>query len=281
MSLLLDVALFLRKNARPFNLNSSQISILYTLAARIGRKKITWVSQKILCEDTNLSERALRDNIHMLDILGLIITKKNPQHKSFNVYSLSDLIVDYVENKVDIADGNTPPEDIPDTDSDDSTPATSAGHIGNFCRSCQKHSIYKKQNKNKTKNTCASSDARQKHDDDFDHFWNIYPKKTNKKGAKKSWNKIKPEIVPLIFEKLKLQIESDPQYNGGQYTPMAQTYLNNERWNDELPKNLGENKNGSYQSQSTQKPNYRAIREKLKRDCIEARTTTSTYSGLD
>ena len=73
----------------------------------------------------------------------------------------------------------------------------------------------------------------------FEIFWAAYPKKKGKKQAIRAWEKIKPS--PTIAEAEKLaQIVSmqarTPQWtkDGGEFIPLPATWLNGERWNDEL-----------------------------------------------
>ena len=68
--------------------------------------------------------------------------------------------------------------------------------------------------------------------DDFDIFWKEYPNKSGKAQALKAWNKVKPNLS-IIQEALSWQIKSK-QWSAG-FIPMAATYLNNARWEDENP----------------------------------------------
>ena len=70
----------------------------------------------------------------------------------------------------------------------------------------------------------------------FENFWILYPKKSGKGAAEKSWRKIKQPIQTLeIIEKsLKWQISSEQwSKDGGQFIPLPATYLNQKRWLDE------------------------------------------------
>lgn len=77
----------------------------------------------------------------------------------------------------------------------------------------------------------------------FDEFWNLYPKKADKKKAFTVWMKIKPEDRDKIISTL-------PAFNlamaGRDASKIMHptTFLNGERWNDELevPKTLANSK---------------------------------------
>lgn len=69
----------------------------------------------------------------------------------------------------------------------------------------------------------------------FESFWKLYPKKKGKKEAEKAWRKVKAADVPAIMQALAVEIRSEQWLkNGGQYIPNPATWLNGERWNDEV-----------------------------------------------
>jgi len=80
--------------------------------------------------------------------------------------------------------------------------------------------IRKKESKNKESNK------------DFEKFWKAYPKKV---GKKKVQDKFDANNYPidLIIKNLELQKKSD-QWQNQQYIPNPETYLNQERWTDEV-----------------------------------------------
>ena len=80
--------------------------------------------------------------------------------------------------------------------------------------------IRKKESKNKESNK------------DFEKFWKEYPKKV---GKKKVQDKFDANDFPidLIIKNIELQKKSD-QWQNQQYIPNPETYLNQERWTDEV-----------------------------------------------
>tara|TARA_R100001129_G_scaffold186125_1_gene176548 strand:- start:315 stop:935 length:621 start_codon:yes stop_codon:yes gene_type:complete len=82
------------------------------------------------------------------------------------------------------------------------------------------HIIRKKESKNKESNK------------DFDLFWEHYPKKVGKKKVQHKFNSNNYPI-DLILKNLELQKKSD-QWQNQQYIPNPETYLNQERWTDEV-----------------------------------------------
>lgn len=73
---------------------------------------------------------------------------------------------------------------------------------------------------------------------DFIDFWKLYPRKESKVNAQKVWEKLKPDSE--TFEKMKASINSQTE-NGNwskdriQFIPHPSTWLNQKRWEDEVP----------------------------------------------
>ncbi len=80
--------------------------------------------------------------------------------------------------------------------------------------------IRKKEGKNKEVNK------------DFELFWNAYPKKIGKKKVEDKFNSIDFPI-DKILKNIELQKQSE-QWQTQQYIPNPETYLNQERWEDEV-----------------------------------------------
>lgn len=68
---------------------------------------------------------------------------------------------------------------------------------------------------------------------DFELFWSQYPRKTAKKDARRAWEKLKPEQRVAAMEALPNHVEvwADRDLI---YVPYPATWLNGERWEDEL-----------------------------------------------
>jgi hypothetical protein len=79
---------------------------------------------------------------------------------------------------------------------------------------------------------------------DFESFWNAYPKKVGKKETRRAWLKIVgvhnhvAEIISGV-EKWKM----NPQWENAQYIPNPATFLNQRRWEDEVPNKTTERSN--------------------------------------
>lgn len=74
---------------------------------------------------------------------------------------------------------------------------------------------------------------------DFDRFWQIYPRKIARKKAKEDWlTKHKPsaELAEQIIHAVEQQKRTIWKNEDQQFIPHATTWLNQGRWEDELPK---------------------------------------------
>ena len=70
--------------------------------------------------------------------------------------------------------------------------------------------------------------------DTFEIFWNAYPRKVGKKKAQEAFRKIKIDIQAILSSIIKQKKSDQWLKDGGQYIPYPSTWLNQERWNDEL-----------------------------------------------
>lgn len=71
-------------------------------------------------------------------------------------------------------------------------------------------------------------------EDSFMEFWNLYPKKSDKAKSKIAYSKaIKKTTHQILLQSLINQKVSG-QWVSSQFTPLATTWLNGERWHDEI-----------------------------------------------
>ncbi len=73
--------------------------------------------------------------------------------------------------------------------------------------------------------------------DGFEEFWKEYPRKVGRQDALKAWNKCKtlPEIESLLAIVRSWKSSPEWQKDAGQFIPHAATWLNGNRWEDEVP----------------------------------------------
>jgi predicted phage replisome organizer len=71
-------------------------------------------------------------------------------------------------------------------------------------------------------------------DKDFDVFWKAYPKKVGKGAAKKAFKKVKVPVETLVSAIKRQERSEQWMKDGGQFIPYPSTWLNQERWEDEI-----------------------------------------------
>lgn len=101
----------------------------------------------------------------------------------------------------------------------------------------EKEKEKEKEKETKTPPTPRGGDKR------FDQFWEAYPRKTAKENARKAFakHKFNDDTLHTVLEALNTQKTSDQwQKEGGQFIPYAATWLNQRRWEDDLPTPAGE-----------------------------------------
>jgi hypothetical protein len=72
----------------------------------------------------------------------------------------------------------------------------------------------------------------------FNDLWKSYPKKTSKAGARRQFNKLKPDkgLFDTIMQALqKHKLTEQWQKENGKYIPKLMNWLQEEKWEDELP----------------------------------------------
>lgn len=66
----------------------------------------------------------------------------------------------------------------------------------------------------------------------FELFWKAYPKKVEKKKSELKWSRLAPDVQRLILEDIPRRAAGRKWLAGYVENPL--TYLNGERWNDEI-----------------------------------------------
>lgn len=84
---------------------------------------------------------------------------------------------------------------------------------------------YKRQEK---KEVCLRTNA------DFDSFWAAYPKKKAKQDARKAFAKVDVPLTVLLDALSEHKKSGEWMKDGGKYIPYPATWLNGQRWEDEM-----------------------------------------------
>lgn len=71
--------------------------------------------------------------------------------------------------------------------------------------------------------------------DAFERFWSVYPRKVGKQSAKRAFEKVKVPLETLVTAIERQKCSDQWTRDNGQYIPHPTTWLNQGRWDDELP----------------------------------------------
>jgi len=89
--------------------------------------------------------------------------------------------------------------------------------------------------KNQGLNKIKTSSPKRLSDDTFDVFWKVYPKKVSKADALKAWKKIDADLLSTISAALLNHMNCEQWVkDNGQFIPNAATWLNKQKWEDEV-----------------------------------------------
>ena len=92
--------------------------------------------------------------------------------------------------------------------------------------------------------------------DFFNLFWSAYPRKVAKKAAEKAWDKLK--LNQQLFDELMaglMTAKNSKQWQDPKYIPHPATWLNGERWKDEMEVNNGASSRTRTSNNPNTKPN--------------------------
>ena len=71
--------------------------------------------------------------------------------------------------------------------------------------------------------------------DAFERFWSVYPRKVGKQSAKRAFERVKVPLETLVTAVERQKCSDQWAQNNGQFIPHPATWLNQGRWDDEIP----------------------------------------------
>lgn len=83
----------------------------------------------------------------------------------------------------------------------------------------------------------------------FDDFWALYPRRVAKKAARKAWEKLSADQQRQAFEALPDHARMFSN-RAMEHVPHAATWLNGERWEDEIHADRGQQKFDPFRHQA-------------------------------
>jgi DNA-binding transcriptional regulator YhcF (GntR family) len=197
--------------------------IFAVLLRRQGDNGEAWPGYERLADDAGISKMSAIRATQELEKNGLIeVTIRGGGMKKTNHYKLPETVTNC---------DSLEPKTVTKSDSKQSQNVTEKGNklLLETVTNCDRNrDIQERQSRESLKN---------KHDNSFERFWSAYPRKIAKTAAMKAWKKIKPspELITTILTAVNIQRESDQwTKDSGMFIPYPATWLNQERWLDEV-----------------------------------------------
>lgn len=206
--------------------NSNCFSVLCALASFASDNGICWPSQQSLADKTMLSRETVNRTIKVLKEIGVI---------SYNgrQYMLNIAVTD-IHNKVtDSHSAMSLNHSKEDNNCDPQAQACASQSHGCDPQAQPTEPVNKPVNKPVTPPT--PPDGGKAHDDNFNLFWEIFPKqrKGSKEKAMRAWKKaIRLERPEIIAQKAKIYAQSKDVMRG--FAKGAAAWLNDEGWTYEI-----------------------------------------------
>lgn len=187
--------------------------VLIKLADNASDQGECWPSYQHIADQCEIDRSTVRKHIKQLEAQGLlrIENRDGPKGNSTNLYTLT----------LSGVGRNSPPVG---RESTDVGPQPRGGVGPESTRTSHSFEPVKE-----PMPVCISDAA------GFEQFWKLYPKKRSRKQALKAWNKLHPsgDLQAVLLAALaKHCVSRDWTKAGGQYIPLASSWLNGERWHD-------------------------------------------------
>lgn len=196
------------------DLASAMKFVLVSLADQANSDGMCWPGYGFISKRTGLHRTTVIKSIQKLEKNGFLTI----EHRAGNGCSISNLYTLHLDggSTARLSSSSKPlPSSV---ELPPPSHSTTRGDSAELPKPLYNHQL------EPSKNQCWSND--------FDRFWEVYPKKIAKKPARAIWQKIKPDAGVLIAD-VKERSARDSKWLDG-YIPNPTTYLNQERWNDEI-----------------------------------------------
>jgi hypothetical protein len=120
----------------------------------------------------------------------------------------------------------------PEDADEDITSAASCGELPQVAARIQNP-----ESESRIQNPNPESRRAQAHEDDFERFWSMYPRKEGKQKAKAAFSKVDVDIETLLDALADHKKSAQWTKNNGEFIPHASTWLNGRRWEDQMSQN--------------------------------------------
>lgn len=228
------------QNSIDDGINLQESSILRILASYAGPKNECYPSVQNLSKYSRVGIRSVQGCLNSLELKHLISRRFQSGKRTIYELTLPEIesMTPAPHAGVDMDKECTPPHHV------HPTPAGDAGVPPHHVHPNNKDLITKLITKDLDIDHQVKIQPKENVEmyvqDLFDQFWAIYPKKVAKKKVTKIWRSQKLDSKAVqIIDAVKMNIECNPQWRDPQFIPNPTTFLNQERWMDEIVKTSG------------------------------------------
>jgi len=185
--------------------------VLLSLADRANDAGHCWCGINDIASRANLSRAKVFAAINEAEQIGELVRRSRGGQKFCNAYTVQ------IQDRPDSGPSRIETETVQSLD-------------------CTRPKSGPKPSLTQRNRTCSSKDERAR-DCDFEKFWSAYPRKQGKKNAAKAWEKSKamiPDIDDLLAILETHKASTAWNKDSGQFIPHPTTWLNHERWKDDV-----------------------------------------------
>lgn len=234
----------------------SERLVLLALADHAGEDGECWPGSASLAAKTGLSEGSVRRYITKLDERGILEKVERRRRKNGTlgtwIYRLR-LDIDFSSSKElsgaakpqRVTSGNRRPVATDEQENEHQCAvgqrAPMRAHESSVTEPSREPSENTRAPRSSQTPTEQAAEVSVREHDDFDDWWQAYPRKTAKANAQRAWGKMKPADRTAAIEALGDHVRSwRLRGTAPEYIPHAASWLNGRRWEDDLtPATMG------------------------------------------
>lgn len=221
------------------SLSPSAMILWYCLMAICNRRR--WenpfpVSRNQIIQLTELSDRTIRKARDELKSAGLIDYAPQGANRA-TIYTLKSLADQECCAKMHSTDSSTDEECCAKMHSTDTEVLCKNAHYIKHIENNNKNTILSKSNLDDSDlNKAEKNEQSAKEDESFKRFYDAYPRHEGRKPAKRAWDKLKPseELIEAIISHVEKRKKTNWNGKDKTFIPLPATFLNQERWTDDL-----------------------------------------------
>jgi hypothetical protein len=213
------------------DIKSSDKLVLLALADHADHDGVCWPGMRRIAEKCSVSKRTVINSLNRLIDKQLIMKKHRVNDSGSNQSNYYYLAIPPSENITPPSEGDALllVMEMHEGGEGNEPPPGEGDSPKSSIKNHQRKHQFKTSKKTKANGSLCNSE-------EFEQFWDTYPKKKNKGQARKAWLKLSPDkpLIEKIHQSLEVAKENDDwQKDNGKYIPYPATWLNAEGWEDD------------------------------------------------